>query len=83
MKKNDTKDYADLLRQLETKRLTKGTKSVKILVMLKMGNGEGGDGLRWGVCERKGQERSDRGKNGIKRQTREEGMKDEKRRIRE
>ena len=57
MKKNDTKDYADLLRQLETKRLTKGTKSVKILVMLKMGNGEGGDGLRWGVCERKGKER--------------------------
>ena len=34
MKKNDTKDYADLLRQLETKRLTKGTKSVEILVML-------------------------------------------------
>lgn len=57
MKKNDIKDYADLLRQLETKRLTKGTKSVKILVMLKMGNGEGGDGLRWGVCERKGKER--------------------------
>lgn len=51
MKKNDTKDYADLLRQLETKRLTKGTKSVKILVMLEMGNGGGG------VCERKGQER--------------------------
>lgn len=42
MKKNDTKDYADLLRQLETKRLTKGTKSVKILVMLEMGNGGGG-----------------------------------------
>ena len=41
MKKNDTKDYADLLRQLETKRLTKGTKSVKILVMPKMGNGGG------------------------------------------
>ena len=58
MKKNDTKDYADLLRQLETKRLTKGTKSVKILVILKMGNGGGrGGGLRWGVCERKGQER--------------------------
>ena len=54
MKKNDTKDYADLLRQLETKRLTKGTKSVKILVMLKMGNG-GGRGRA--VCERKGQER--------------------------
>ena len=78
MKKNDTKDYADLLRQLETKRLTKGTKSVKILVMLEMGNGGGG-------CVRKkgAGERSDRGKNGIKRQTREEGMKDEKRRIRE
>ena len=52
MKKNDTKDYADLLRQLETKRLTKGTKSVKILVMLEMGNGGRGGG-----CERKGQER--------------------------
>ena len=58
MKKSDTKDYADLLRQLETKRLTKGIKSVKILVILKMGNGGGrGGGLRWGVCERKGQER--------------------------
>ena len=44
VKKNDTKDYADLLRQLETKRLTKGTKSVKILAMLKMGNGGGGGG---------------------------------------
>ena len=50
MKKNGTKDYADLLRQLETKRLTKGTKSVKILAMLEMGNGGGG-------YERKGQER--------------------------
>ena len=47
MKKSDTKDYADLLRQLETKRLTKGTKSVKILAMLKMGNGGGGGG---GLC---------------------------------
>ena len=58
MKKNDTKDYADLLRQLETKRLTKGTKSVKILVMLKMGNGGGRGRAEVGcVCERKGQER--------------------------
>lgn len=46
MKKNDTKDYADLLRQLETKRLTKGTKSVKILVMLEMGNGGRGGGVK-------------------------------------
>ena len=64
MKKTNTKDYADLLRQLETKRLAKGTDYVKIYCSTGMG------WLRWGVEgkeEGKNKGGNEEGKERVKR----------------